>query len=128
MVAIHPQWQEHREEKIARLTEAAYHEILASGYRGSFIDLELSLWAPSGKRSSGSPRRSPHPRRRLKGSCAMNPTSSEESAAEEEQAPLQAILDALQGLRFGSITVIVQDGVVVQLERVEKRRLGRGVR
>src|SRR5690348_4997784 len=45
MVAIHPQWQEYHEEKIARLTEAAYNEILARGYRGSFIDLELSLWA-----------------------------------------------------------------------------------
>jgi len=44
MIANKKQWHEHREEKIARLTEAAYHEILARGYRGSFLDLELSLW------------------------------------------------------------------------------------
>ena len=44
MVAINPQWYQHREEKIARLTEAAYRAILARGYRGSFIDLELALW------------------------------------------------------------------------------------
>ena len=33
------------------------------------------------------------------------------------------ILDALRGLRFGSIVVTVQDGVVVQIDRTEKRRL-----
>ncbi len=44
MVAINTQWFEHREEKIARLTEAAYHAVLARGFRGSFLDLELSLW------------------------------------------------------------------------------------
>ena len=31
--------------------------------------------------------------------------------------------DVLQGLRFGSVTIIVQDGVVVQIDRLEKRRL-----
>ena len=35
------------------------------------------------------------------------------------------IRDALKGLRFGAITVIVQDGVVVQIDRTEKRRLRR---
>jgi len=33
------------------------------------------------------------------------------------------IADALRGLRFGQVTVIVQDGLVVQVERLEKRRL-----
>lgn len=36
------------------------------------------------------------------------------------------ILDALRGLRFGTVTVIVQDGVVVQVDRTEKRRLRAG--
>ena len=30
---------------------------------------------------------------------------------------------ALHGLRFGEVSVIVQDGVVVQLERRERKRL-----
>jgi len=44
MVAINLEWHEQREEKIARLTEAAYQAILQRGFRGSFIDLELSIW------------------------------------------------------------------------------------
>ncbi|MDX1948290.1 MAG: YezD family protein [Pirellulaceae bacterium] len=48
---------------------------------------------------------------------------SPEDAAGE--TVLQQIADALRGLKFGTITIIVQDGVVVQLERTEKRRLRR---
>lgn len=33
-----------REDWLAELTEAAYRSVLASGFRGSFLDLELSLW------------------------------------------------------------------------------------
>jgi hypothetical protein len=33
------------------------------------------------------------------------------------------IRDALRGLRFGCVNVIVQDGVVIQIDRTEKRRL-----
>jgi hypothetical protein len=36
---------------------------------------------------------------------------------------LEQVRQALIGLRFGTITIIVQDGVVIQLERTEKRRL-----
>lgn len=36
---------------------------------------------------------------------------------------LDRIRDALRGLRFGEVTVIVQDGVVVQVERTEKLRV-----
>jgi hypothetical protein len=56
------------------------------------------------------------------------PPTETPSATDAEAAMLQTILDALRGLRFGSVTVIVQDGVIVQVERVEKRRLGRTVR
>ncbi len=38
---------------------------------------------------------------------------------------LDRIQDALRGLRFGEVTVIVQDGVVVQVERTEKLRLAK---
>jgi hypothetical protein len=36
---------------------------------------------------------------------------------------LERIRDALRGLRFGTVTVVVQDGVAVQVERTEKLRL-----
>ncbi len=36
---------------------------------------------------------------------------------------LDQIRDSLRGLRFGSVNVIVQDGVVIQIDRTEKRRL-----
>ena len=35
------------------------------------------------------------------------------------------VRDALDGLRYGQVTVVVQDGVVVQVERTEKVRLTR---
>ena len=38
-------------------------------------------------------------------------------------AVLTEIAASLRGLRFGSVNVIVQDGVVVQIDRMEKRRL-----
>lgn len=36
---------------------------------------------------------------------------------------MEQIRQALLGLRFGTISIIVQDGVVIQLERTERRRL-----
>jgi hypothetical protein len=39
------------------------------------------------------------------------------------QREAQEIQNALRGLRFGSLHVIVQDGVVVQIDRTEKKRL-----
>src|SRR5882724_11559743 len=38
---------------------------------------------------------------------------------------LRAIRDALRDLEFGSVTLIVQDGLVIQVDRLEKRRLRR---
>lgn len=38
---------------------------------------------------------------------------------------LGKVRDALHGLRYGLVTVVVQDGVVVQVERTEKVRLAR---
>jgi hypothetical protein len=43
--------------------------------------------------------------------------------ASRADAALRRIGDALDGLRFGSVLAIVQDGVVVQIERTEKTRL-----
>ena len=36
---------------------------------------------------------------------------------------LDRISEAVRGLRFGSVEIIVQDGRVVQIERTEKFRL-----
>jgi hypothetical protein len=36
---------------------------------------------------------------------------------------IEQIQDALRGLRYGSVNIIVQDGVIVQVDRTEKRRL-----
>ncbi len=41
---------------------------------------------------------------------------------------LDLIAKALRGLRFGEVNVIVQDGVVVQLDRTERTRLRRSRR
>ncbi len=47
-------------------------------------------------------------------------------AEADTKCPLRQIEDALRGLRFGTVTIVVQDGIVIQLERTEKRRLQRG--
>ena len=39
------------------------------------------------------------------------------------EAVLAQVRELLDGVRFGSITLVVQDGVVVQIDRTEKRRL-----
>jgi hypothetical protein len=36
---------------------------------------------------------------------------------------IEQIRQALRGLQYGEVSVIVQDGVVVQLERRERKRL-----
>jgi hypothetical protein len=41
---------------------------------------------------------------------------------------IEYIRQALVGLQFGQVSVIVQDGVVVQVERIERKRFRRGER
>ncbi|HBH52181.1 MAG TPA: DUF2292 domain-containing protein [Planctomycetaceae bacterium] len=36
-----------------------------------------------------------------------------------------AIVEALSGLRFGQLLIVVHDGAVVQIDRTERRRLER---
>ena len=36
---------------------------------------------------------------------------------------LEQIRKAVRGIRFGEVRVIIQDGIVVQIERIEKQRL-----
>ena len=42
---------------------------------------------------------------------------------ERSREALARISAALRGLRYGTVTVVVQDGIVVQVERTEKFRL-----
>jgi hypothetical protein len=61
----------------------------------------------------------------------MEPTSYPRKTPAEHDGivddELNQIRDSLRGLRFGSVNIIVQDGVVIQIDRTEKRRL-RGTR
>ena len=56
-----------------------------------------------------------------------SPATPEHDATNADAA-LPRIGDALRGLRYGSVLVIVQDGVVVQIERTEKTRLDKSAR
>jgi hypothetical protein len=51
------------------------------------------------------------------------------AAGEADAVPLteelSRVREALRGLQFGTVTVIVQDSVVVQVDRTEKIRLPR---
>lgn len=61
-----------------------------------------------------------------KGGVAMNgrdPDEAKRRKAERERVALTLIQDAIRGLRYGTITVVVQDGVTVQVERQEKFRI-----
>jgi hypothetical protein len=55
---------------------------------------------------------------------------SDVMAANDEESPdaLERIREALRGLRFGAVTAIVHEGVVVQVERTERLRLVRSDR
>ena len=52
-----------------------------------------------------------------------SPMAREDSDVAERDEALDRIEAALRGLRFGTVTVVIQDGVVVQIERMEKLRL-----
>jgi hypothetical protein len=54
------------------------------------------------------------------------PINGQATATDSRQElAINQIRDALRGLRFGNVVVLVQDGVVVQIERTEKRRLAK---
>ena len=41
---------------------------------------------------------------------------------------LKQVAHALHGLQYGTVTIIVQDGIPIQVERTEKKRLRRPAR
>ena len=44
-------------------------------------------------------------------------------APRERQEEWERVREALDGIRHGEVRVVIQDGVVVQIERLEKQRL-----
>lgn len=50
-------------------------------------------------------------------------TSPTESLAPLSETVLKVLADALRGIRYGTVTVIIQDGRVVQIDRTERQRL-----
>jgi hypothetical protein len=53
----------------------------------------------------------------------MSEAVAASKADADKRWPLEQIVEALRGLRYGTVTVVIQDGVVVQVDRTEKRRL-----
>jgi hypothetical protein len=56
-------------------------------------------------------------------SHAPGERSPTRDASHEEEQALVHIREALRGLEFGGLSIIVQDGVVIQIERTERKRL-----
>ena len=54
-------------------------------------------------------------------------TAAADDDRRRTDAGLRRIGDALAGLRYGSVLAIVQDGVIIQIERTEKTRLDKPV-
>jgi hypothetical protein len=52
-------------------------------------------------------------------------TSEGRGQSHPSEGVLDEIRQLLRGLQFGSLLIIVQDGVVVQIDRTEKKRLPR---
>ena len=50
-------------------------------------------------------------------------TRAGDDERQDRDETLERVQAALRGIRFGTVTVVIQDGVVVQIERMEKIRL-----
>ena len=59
-------------------------------------------------------------------STAETSLSATEVRDAERDLEIAQIRESLRGLRFGTVSIIVQDGVIVQIDRTEKRRIRRG--
>lgn len=50
---------------------------------------------------------------------------TEVEQSDDDTSMLMQVREAIRSLRFGQVTVIVHEGVVVQIDRLERRRLTR---
>jgi hypothetical protein len=53
----------------------------------------------------------------------MKDNAQGETFGEQESDTWKVVKDALRGLRFGTVKLIVQDGMIVRVERTENRLL-----
>jgi hypothetical protein len=58
-----------------------------------------------------------------RGETAPEPSGALNSEEAPSDPAVALILEALRGLRFGTVSIVVQDGCVIQIDRTEKRRL-----
>jgi hypothetical protein len=63
-----------------------------------------------------------------RGAIVMDPVSKNSNGdaqvdASSAEEAIEQIRESLRGLKFGSVNIIVQDGVVIQIDRTEKKRL-----
>ena len=57
---------------------------------------------------------------------STDPTRSAGGAQPQDRSlgrAIERVREALAGMRYGHVTVVVQDGVIVQVERTVKQRL-----
>lgn len=54
-------------------------------------------------------------------SAAANAAGASRQLPTDEE--LREISASLRGMRYGSVSIVVQDGVIIQIDRTEKRRL-----
>jgi hypothetical protein len=47
----------------------------------------------------------------------------ERPAPKNVPVDLEPIRAAIEGIRFGEVRIVIQDGVIMQIDRVEKRRI-----
>ena len=53
------------------------------------------------------------------------PAPEPPEAEPRNRGALRYVEEALRGLRYGTLTIVVQDGVIVQVERTERHRFPR---
>lgn len=58
----------------------------------------------------------------------VDPVPRSEGDDYRSDEAVQRVLEAIRGLRFGQVSIIIQDGVVIQIERTERTRLRRSSR
>ncbi len=60
-----------------------------------------------------------------KNDASAKPSPSVEGQIDSEEIVLSQVRESLRNLQFGHVQIIVQDGVVVQIDRLERRRIAR---
>jgi hypothetical protein len=62
-----------------------------------------------------------------KNNDSLRLTSADRTTTDADPV-LEQVRESLRNLRFGHVQIVVQDGVVVQIDRLERHRISRGER